>query len=684
MKTNLLNINKIFTDRIFRIPDYQRGYAWTNKQLKDFWNDLRQLETGKNHYVGVLTLEDVNEEVYSDWLDDFWIIDSKSFSPYYIVDGQQRLTTSILLLQAILEVNQENKKLNYSTNDEIKKRFIFDSKDDGISRSYIFGYEKDNPSYEFLKTKIFNEKSDLENLEQDTIYTQNLSYAKSFFAERLNKLPFEEVEEVFKKITQHFLFNIYSMSDDIDVYITFETMNNRGKQLSILELLKNRLIFLSTKLKCDEADSKKLRHSINEAWKSVYHFLGKNKEHVLDDDTFLLNHFFYYFGDKVLNDDEHRFRFHHRNLRGLYQSYLLENLFTIRNLGVEIDEENGTDKPLNLNVDVNVIYKYVQSIKSSVQTWFDILNPRLSRFSQGEIRILERIYRIERKAENEMFLILVMVFYEKVAEVEDRVKLLTYLENMLFFSTLVDYRWQLEWDEDDFLRLSIKLASGEFDKDQVLNGLHSMWIETLSDKDLMLGIIKSFNSNSSGFYSWDGIRYFLFEYEDGLRKSSKTKREKLKWDSFQEEDDFDHISVEHIYPQTARRQCWATKYSHYNQKQRAQLKNSLGNLVPLSKPKNSSLSNKCFEEKKSRKNDTVGFVYGCYSENEVALQEDWSAIQILERGIKMALFLQKRWNIKFESDAQLLKFLGIGFVIEKEGLDKEHYKDLTRKSTRKK
>ncbi|PSU74980.1 hypothetical protein CTM93_20015 [Photobacterium phosphoreum] len=539
MKANLLNINKIFTDRIFRIPDYQRGYAWTNKQLKDFWNDLRQLESGKNHYVGVLTLEDVSESVYSNWNDDLWIIESKSFSPYYIVDGQQRLTTSILLLQAILEFNKDNRKLNYSTPAEIKKRFIFDSKDDGISRSYIFGYEKDNPSYEFLKTKIFNEKSDFENLDQDTIYTLNLLNAKSFFIERLTKLSFEEVEDIFKKITQNFLFNIYSMSDDIDVYITFETMNNRGKQLSILELLKNRLIFLSTKLKCDTSDSKKLRHSINEAWKSVYHYLGKNKEHVLDDDTFLLNHFFYYFGDKVLSNDEERFGYYHRNLRGLYQSYLLENLFTISNLGIEVYD--GAKKPLNLNVDLNVIYKYVQSIKSSVQTWFDILNPRLSDFSLREIRILERIYRLERKAENEMFLILVMVFYEKVTDEEDRVKLLTYIENMLFFSTLVEYRWRLDWDTDDFLRLSIKLASGELNKDQVLNNLHSMWIETLSDQDLMLGIIKNFNSYSRGFYSWDGIRYFLYEYEDHLRKTSKTKREKLNWNSFQEEDDFEVI-----------------------------------------------------------------------------------------------------------------------------------------------
>lgn len=59
MKTDLFSVSKIFTERLLRIPDYQRGYSWSEKQLKDYWADLVQLESGKNHYIGVLTLEDV-------------------------------------------------------------------------------------------------------------------------------------------------------------------------------------------------------------------------------------------------------------------------------------------------------------------------------------------------------------------------------------------------------------------------------------------------------------------------------------------------------------------------------------------------------------------------------------------------------------------------------------------------
>lgn len=124
METTLLTLSKIFTERLFRIPDYQRGYAWTEKQLKDFWSDLEQLEIGKNHYVGVLTLERVDEKSFNKWDDDKWIIKSKKYEPYYIVDGQQRLTTAIILIEAIVESLNENEELNYTSVCDIRRKSL--------------------------------------------------------------------------------------------------------------------------------------------------------------------------------------------------------------------------------------------------------------------------------------------------------------------------------------------------------------------------------------------------------------------------------------------------------------------------------------------------------------------------------------------------------------------------------
>ena len=72
-------------------------------------------------------------------------------------------------------------------------------------------------------------------------------------------------------------------------------MNNRGKPLSYLELLKNRLIYLSTLF--DEKPSQKniVRNSIMDSLKVVYMYLGKNKNNPLSDNEFLQNHWMIYF-----------------------------------------------------------------------------------------------------------------------------------------------------------------------------------------------------------------------------------------------------------------------------------------------------------------------------------------------------------------------------------------------------
>jgi uncharacterized protein with ParB-like and HNH nuclease domain len=236
VQSELRSLSKIFSESIFRIPDYQRGYSWREKQLKEFWSDLDQLADGHTHYTGVLTLEPVNISDYSRWDDDLWIIQAKRYVPLYVVDGQQRLTTAIVLLQAILERIDDRIQLNFTSSEEIRKKFIYEVKQvGGLSKSHIFGYEKDNPSYEFLKRKIFLDHSDEHSTVEETIYTSNLELAKRFFSAKLAEMSDGQIEEMYTKLTQHLLFNIFTIEPELDVFVTFETMNNRGKPLSHLD-----------------------------------------------------------------------------------------------------------------------------------------------------------------------------------------------------------------------------------------------------------------------------------------------------------------------------------------------------------------------------------------------------------------------------------------------------------------
>lgn len=53
----LSSLDEIFTRKIFRIPDYQRGYAWKYEQLRDFWEDVVNLQEDREHYLGLLTIK---------------------------------------------------------------------------------------------------------------------------------------------------------------------------------------------------------------------------------------------------------------------------------------------------------------------------------------------------------------------------------------------------------------------------------------------------------------------------------------------------------------------------------------------------------------------------------------------------------------------------------------------------
>jgi hypothetical protein len=650
MDNQLLTLSKVFTERLFRIPDYQRGYAWTEKQLKDFWSDLQQLNPDSNHYTGVLTFESVPSDVYRNWDDDLWIIRAKSYQPYFVVDGQQRLTTAIILIQAILEQVDSGAKLNFTGYTDIQHKFIFDSKDDGISRSYLFGYERDNPSYEFLKTKIFCERSS-SGPAQETVYTQNLAHAKRFFADRLAALSHFDIEVLYKKVTQQLLFNIFTITEDVDVCVAFETMNNRGKPLSYLELLKNRLIYLSLKFDEDDDDRKKLRGTINDCWKAIYHNLGRNKEQPLDDDRFLLTHYMIYFGtsnvDETATDEITRYR---RLYRADYSSDLLENRFVPRNV--------TTDVPADKRVTLPDVYQYVNSLQEAVETWYKMWNPFDSDFSP-EVRFwLDKANRLEIPYLQPLELVFLQV---ERADLR-RIEFLQAVERHLFVMSLVNRRYVLPpflVTSPEAIQLAIDLRAGRISSEKATKHITDTtngWLKQASFRD----VIARFRTE--GFYQWDSIRYFLFEYNLELQRRSKTDRPKIFWPEFNEQKK-DYVSVEHIFPRQARHEYWTSRFNGLSQKQREALRDSLGNLLPLSRPKNASLSNKPFPDKVDGKQEpVVGYRFGSYAEIEVAKEKEWTPGSILQRGLRMLAFMERRWEIEIGDENQKKIMLGLDFM----------------------
>ena len=660
MNEQLKSLTKLFSDVLFRIPDFQRGYAWSLKEIEEFWNDLIRLKPGKNHYVGVLTLEPVTSEKFSGWLDDQWLIKSKNYKPYYIVDGQQRLTTSIILISAIIDIMEHKNidKLNYTSKEKIIEKFIYEEKDTSSNKTFLFCYEKDNPSFSFLIKNIYGQ-SDVVSHEENTLYNNNLASAKTFFIQKLKELDNQQLEDVFKKISQNFLFNTYEISNDIDVYVSFETMNNRGKRLSRLELLKNRLIYISSMFYVPEDEALRLREKINTCWKNIYFALGKNKNSPLFDDEFLDAHYHIYFSNFIFELYKKRQDSVYSDMyyRDYKIDFLLEKHFIVERI------ENG-------ELLINDVFKYIEELNKYVQIWTNVNVPEESPYSNEIKEYIEKIiYLISNEYRNRRYFIgedFYRTSYEKLLlctllakeknsnSIKNFIKV---LEKYLFIKILYPYDvFYYESEKISIEEFFYKYCTNEVKLSDLKDKLESYIKKIVDSKFAQLKLIDCYSRG--GFYNKNATPYILWEYEKDLQKQSKTGESKIQ--NFKTITEL-YTSIEHIYPQNPTCTYWKERFNFG--RKNTKLRNSIGNLLMVSQPKNSKLSNKPFPEKCKNSDNNVGYAYGCYSELEVAQNTEWTRKEIWERGVKLINFIKRRWDVKLDKKSYV-KFLGLDKIFE--------------------
>ena len=694
-------LDSLFKEKIFRIPDYQRGYAWLKSQLKDFWEDLINLSDNRSHYTGVLTLKQVDDREVKETDKEYWLVEDHSYKVYHIVDGQQRLTTFVIFFQAFIDfVKQLPENSGKSDSEifiteslsisEIVKKYIYKSKPTGDQfRTFKFGYSVDNPSYKYLRYRIFNEPG--AGTIEETFYTLNLKNAKHFFSEQFKELYSQEglkgLQDVYKKLTKRFLFNEYAIKDEFDVFVAFETMNNRGKRLSDLELLKNRLIYLTTlypdnELEADERKS--LRDDINEAWTVVYHQLGRNSKRPLNDDDFLKAHWIMYFkySRKRGND---------------YIKYLLDEQFSphkvhkkiIREVALDLPEEQRADYEQDEtefeNGDAELetttvssallqpkeISDYVKSLKESAVHWFNSHYPHLAtELTEEERDALDRLNRIGMG----YFRPLVMALLKSESNLENRIEVFNEIERFIF---IVFRLCQIRGNYRDS---EFYIAAREFDQDEIKsNDIISKLQERAGfafneDGSFLIKyfddyLYKKFNNGDKpGYYGWYGLRYFLYEYELSLLSESRQK--KVNWEDLLKTPK-DKISIEHIFPQTPS-EVWKEKFSEIPAERYSYFNGSLGNLLLLSMSINSSLQNDSFKDKKNPKYNESGkklrngYSDGSHSEIQVSENSMWTASEIRERGLTLLGFLEDRWKIPFRNDGEKEKLLFLTFKEDEE------------------
>ena len=584
-------IEEIFKGRIFTIPDYQRGYSWGDKQLKDFWDDLSNLREKQHHYMGVLTFKEEGKDGCFD-----------------VIDGQQRLITALILIKEILNNANERrikklgtKKSSLSISDW-EKTFLFK----GRKVKVIYDDNDINKHFNNITLKNYDPKSNRSDKYVENKYTKNLDDAKKFFEGKVKNLTQDRLQRIFNKITEHFRFIPYKVSSEMNVHLAFEAINNRGKSLSFLEILKNRLLYL-VKPKNDDneqaGDSKECKQ-IKECWGLIYSSFGKLDKFFDEgaENTFLEQHatMFYNLGEKINAED--RFKKHF------------------------LDQKFPTTNPSIKN-----IQDYVKSLEDSIIPWCCLHDPYCSEAKKYQTTkktrgSIDRYNRLSYTHSRHLLLCCML---------KDPSKLLQMLETLERFSFLIHglLRHKAKTFEDDIRNLSHELYKEKktFKKvkkeiEKLVNKKFKTDVYNLSNVGTFSEQLADMLKNSSN------IKYLLYEYNRSLLRDKDLKWEgkDLKWED---------SSVEHIYPQTNDTPGWREPFCKYDDNQRTQLLKSLGNLLVIDETTNKRIKNKCFDDKKKE--------YKKVSPDacKVAKKTKWNAARIKKRGIKLLNFLIAEWDI---------------------------------------
>jgi hypothetical protein len=233
LNTSTPTLGEVFSNgKTFEVPRFQRNYAWDTDNWEELWEDLLQSQSsGQDHYMGAIVLKT--------------FADRKHFE---VIDGQQRLVTISLLLLAAIECLQNwaeqgrDKEANLQRATLIRERFL--SSQDAASLTHTSRLKLNAHNDSFYRSNLLQLRppiaparlSDSEKL---------LWRGFLFFQQQLQEhFPEDQADAVglahlVEAVADRFLFIQIQVSDELDAYTVFETLNARGMQLTVTDLLKN-------------------------------------------------------------------------------------------------------------------------------------------------------------------------------------------------------------------------------------------------------------------------------------------------------------------------------------------------------------------------------------------------------------------------------------------------------------
>lgn len=607
------SISEVFSNRSFRIPDYQRGYAWRKeKQLNDLWQDLELLPNNRDHFTGTLVLKPTPSPL-NEWIDrrgeDHHVFD--------VIDGQQRLTTIVILLKAI-----HNEMQTIGEDPDLIK---------GLKENYLYCEDSNrlivtllNPnrdSREFFSSQILMDKYDPKGEINRAV--KNMEEAKSFFLEKLEAKRLELggeyatwLGQLRLKITRQLKLIVYEVANELDAGTIFETMNDRGKPITEMDKVKNYFLYICSKIDSPDPVRLELSEKINMTWTRIFEDLMSAR--ISDDEN----------EDQLLR--VHWLMVYDYNPNNWLKSRSIKEKFSLKTYFGEHEK---------LIDDLN---NYLETLQKTVTAYCDILRPEstnaFNEMKPNEMRqeireISKKISRLGARASFQPLLIAV-----RLNGSSDGKKYLQAAELCEKFNFRV-YEWnrhQPRAGQSSLFKLGFDyFHSGNFDL--LINGIK----ETLWNYCTDSRFLQRFNLEDENWYLWSGLKYFLYEYEQHLAYQ-KGVSVRMPWEDLVRSKKED--TIEHILPQTPMDAYWVKRFP--TKEEQIRWVNDIGNLTLTYD--NTPMSNKPFRKGVVSHDDKVSY----YADSTILIEQvlkqeqEWDINSIQRRRDKIKEWAIQRWIVE--------------------------------------
>ena len=478
-----LSVAKLLEGRLFRIPDYQRAYSWQKRQRQDLFKDIEEAHrSGREHFMA--TVVALAREKRTIAADELQMVD--------VVDGQQRITTIVILLKAI------EKKLDpesQSESEKIKrdiKRYLADLIVKGDDYALVLlqtNHDSSNVFTHYLRQGKIDES------EISTAADQNIIDAAvecEAFVDLWSK--HSTLIDLLKTIRNRLSMIYHELADEATVYRVFEVLNSRGLDVKWIDKTKSQLMaslfeFVESGSRADGL------HEMRKVWGDIYRTLGLKQA--------LGNEALRFAGTLSINPRPNR-------------------VIGEEDASVAIIERGG--KELKTIVEsADWLLKVVRLVNSLHS---DVRRAAVTKISHARFLAIAIMLRgFDKEVEDDL-----LDSWEKVTF-------------RIFGLGGADTRMKV----GDYVRLAYDLYKNKMPADQIKISLKKIG----SDKDYDIDSILSANDFWDNCYEgWaDELRYLLFRYDEHLAAQAGELINALQWNKIWMTDP--SKSIEHIVPQSA-------------------------------------------------------------------------------------------------------------------------------------